>query len=157
MGLYLIAAEDTDSYTKEETKSSKFINLTHAASMSRQPSQSNIPAAAATPGQDRLHGQPSTDALPHPHTLSPVLEQKGSTSHSVETFADPGAAPWVGSPPGSSWLAKAASMSANAAFPPAPPPPTPPLPPAADGEVCMPRMQCLAPCMPDVVDCQTSG
>ena len=134
------AAEDTDSYTKEETKSSKFINLTHAASMSRQLSQSNILGSAATPANTngRLQGQPSTDQLPSPLTPQ-VLEHKDGILHSgaAASSADLGTPPWVGSPPGSSWLAKAASMSANvsAGLPSAPPPATPTLPSAADGEV----------------------
>ena len=68
-----------------------------------------------------------------------MLEHKDSILHSgaAASSADLGTPPWVGSPPGSSWLAKAASMSANASAgcASAPTPATPLLAPAADGEV----------------------
>jgi hypothetical protein len=44
------AADDEDSYTKEETKSTKFVNLVHAASLSRQASGPQPAPAAPAPG-----------------------------------------------------------------------------------------------------------
>ncbi|KAK9821232.1 hypothetical protein WJX81_005640 [Elliptochloris bilobata] len=62
-------ADDEDSYTKEETKSTKFVNLVHAASLSRQAS-GPPPAAAAAPaaGASGAAGAAAVRAVPVPET-----------------------------------------------------------------------------------------
>ncbi len=129
------AAEETDSYTKEETKSTKFINLTHAASMIRQQGQSPlaVPPPLPPPGvQGRLQGVAS-GTLPRQFSFSQTSESGSSLPQSRgEDGWDTAGPSWVGSPPGSSWLARAASSHAQ---PSTPPMSGVPVPPSADQQV----------------------
>ncbi|KAL0031817.1 hypothetical protein WJX79_008987 [Trebouxia sp. C0005] len=125
-------AEDTDSYTKEETKSTKFINLTHAASMTRQPSQSPItgtPPPPPPPGQGRLQGAAS-GTLPRQFSFSQMSEASSGLPQTSDGWDSAGPS-WLGSPStASSWLAKAASSHALPTT--LPMPSAAPVPPSAD-------------------------
>ena len=132
----VFVAEDTDSYTKEETKSTKFINLTHAASMTRQPSQSPLTATPPPPpppgGQARLHGAAS-GALPRQFSFSQMSEASSGLPHTSDGWDSAGPS-WLGSPSaGTSWLAKAAPSNAPAVT--SPMSSGMPVPPAADEQV----------------------
>jgi len=129
------AAEDTDSYTKEETKSTKFINLTHAASMTRQPSQSPLtgtPPPPPPPAQGRLQGAAS-GTLPRQFSFSQMSEASSGLPQTSDGW-DSAAPSWLGSPStATSWLAKAASSHALPTTPPMPS--AAPVPPSADEQV----------------------
>ena len=135
----MFAAEETDSYTKEETKSSKFINLTHAASMTKQSSSSPFCAAppTGTPAHHRLQEASSSSLLPRQFGSSQVSEAVSGLAPS-NSMADQDGGETSGpfsaaSPPSSSWLAKAASSSQpQPSFPSAP---SLPVPSAADQQV----------------------
>ena len=125
------AAQDTDSYTKEETNSSKFINLTHAASMTKQPSQGPLAVPPPPPppgGPARL--QAASGTLPRQISSSQISDT-GSGFYQAADGWDSAGSPWVGSPSGSSWLAKATSGHAQ---PGASSPPDVPVPPSADDQ-----------------------
>ena len=133
----LAAAEDTDSYTKEETKSTKFINLTHAASLTRQPSQSPLTSPPPPPppaGSGRMQAAAS-GTLPRQFSSSHISES--GFDHCQPKVGEDGwetaGSPWVGSPSGSSWLARASSSHAQ----PSASLPSLPVPPSADEQVCM--------------------
>lgn len=134
----MFAAEETDSYTKEETKSSKFINLTHAASMTKQPTTSPFsgPAPTTSAAHSRLQGSSSSGLLPRQFSLSQVSETGSglapSNSRADEDGCEASGPSWAGSPPTSSWLAKAASSQSQPSISAAP---FLPLPPAADEQV----------------------
>lgn len=135
----MLAAEETDSYTKEETKSSKFINLTHAASMTKHPSPSPFSGGPPTgsAAHSRLQGASSSSLLPRQFSSSQVSEGVSglppSNSRADHDGCEASGASWAGSPPSSSWLAKAASCSQPQ--PSMPAAPSLPVPPAADEQV----------------------
>ena len=128
-------AEDTDSYTKEETKSTKFINLTHAASMTRQPSQSALtgtPPPPPPPGQGRLQGA-APGTLPRQLSFSQMSEASSGLPQTSDGW-DAAGPSWIGSPStATSWLTKAASSHALPTTPPVPS--AAPVPPSADEQV----------------------
>lgn len=85
------AADDEDSYTKEETKSTKFVNLVHAASLSRQasgqlPPVAMLPAAGSSgsaPPAAAARAAPIPDSngpVAVPRAAPPVLERAAATS-----------------------------------------------------------------------------
>lgn len=78
------AADDEDSYTKEETKTPKFVNLVHAASIQKQASQAlQVPqaAAAGTPRAQPANGHAAPAAAA---ALPPTeIERSGLVTSSL--------------------------------------------------------------------------
>ena len=102
--------------------------------MTRQPSQSPItgPAPAA---QGKLQGASSSSLLPRQFSFSYSEAGSGpapSSSRADQEGYEASGPSWAGSPPTSSWLAKAASSQLQASATVAP---AVPVPPAADEQV----------------------
>ncbi|BDA40710.1 probable CCR4-NOT transcription complex subunit 4 at N-terminal half [Coccomyxa sp. Obi] len=129
-------ADEEDSYTKEETKTPKFVNLVHAASIQKQASQALLGVAPGTNGTPRTHaanghaasvaGQGPSDAdrsgLVTSSLPEPLSEQQAGTS-------------------GTAWPALgAASWAAKAVTPAAAPAPQPPPLPAEDSKQDWPEL-----------------
>lgn len=108
--------------------------------MTRQPSQSPIigPSSAVSNGPSRLQGANSSSLLPRQFSFSQVSEAGSGLAASGSRVDQDGyeasGPSWAGSPPSSSWLAKAASSHSQ---PSAITAPSVPVPPAADEQVSM--------------------
>lgn len=103
------AAAEEDSYTKEETKSTRFVNLVHAASLNQ--------ASAVANGQ--VHSAPSGEPLgPPPAAAQQVLEQGqrlGSHDPEPPSSVDEEQMDGAGWPSlgGTAWASKAAAAAAT--------------------------------------------
>ena len=84
------AAEEEDSYTKEETKTPRFVNLVHAASIQKQVAGQPVAANGHTPRSGAYAGedpfaQQSVEQMERSglvtSSLSEPLEQQVSSSH----------------------------------------------------------------------------
>ena len=114
--------------------------------MTKQPSPSPFSGAPATgsAAHNRLQGASSSSLLPRQFSSSQVSEAVSglapSNSRADQDGCEASGSSWAGSPPSSSWLAKAASSSQ-----PQPSMPTAtslPVPPAADEQVSRSVRRC---------------